>query len=343
MRFVLLVCVAGASLAAAAGAVPAYAPCPADAVRDGVPLVQCERSPPCVRWSYMTVEKCAELKRDESWPTYDEHVQRHGHWVSMRHVAHKHLQNKRLFIVGDSISNLWYRGLTCEAARHGLTVAGWSQDVMRLRQQVAAYPQDTWLGEPLPGQECVAFVETNTTLCLRGWHKFKASDMDANLALADVLLVNYALHYSNMEEYQADMRHMLEKMRDFNRLKHKLAAFRETSAQLFPETGAYTPGANKNADALCSPMKPEVMYTNFVWRQNEYVRSVADELGDVPVVPFYNVTLPRWNSLEQRYCEFEARRDNPDGACLDCTHLCTTPTFWAYQAHVLNELFERHL
>lgn len=321
----------------------AHAPCPPDAVRDGLPLVQCDRSPPCVRWSYMTVEKCAELKRDESWPTYDEHIRRNGHWASMRHLVHKHLQNKRLFIVGDSISNLWYRGLTCEAARHGLTVAGWSADLALLRHQVQAYAQDTWLGEPLPGQECVAFVETNTTLCLRGWHKFKASDTDANLALADVLLVNYALHYSNMGEYQTDMSALMAKMRDFNQRKRKLAVFRETSAQLFPNGGAYSPGAHKNADALCAPMNPSVMYDNFVWKQNEYVRSAARAAGDVPVLAFYNVTLDRWNSLEQRFCEFEARKSNPEGACLDCTHLCTTPTFWAYHVQALYELLEKHM
>lgn len=165
-------------LAATLCVASAHAPCPADAVHDGVPLVQCDRSPPCVRWSYMTIEKCAELKRDESWPTHDDRIQRLGHWVSMRHLATKYLLNKRVFIVGDSISNLWYRGLACEAARHGLTVTSDSPDLTKLRQQVAAYPADTWLGEPIPGRECVSFAETNTTLCLRGWHKFKASDTD---------------------------------------------------------------------------------------------------------------------------------------------------------------------
>jgi hypothetical protein len=129
----------------------------------------------------------------------------------------------------------------------------------------------------------------------------------------------------------------------FNQRKHKLAIFRETSAQLFPESGAYTPGANKNSDALCAPMSPDVAHDNFVARQNQFVHSSADELGNVPVMPFYNITLDRYNSLEQRFCEFDARRFNPEAACLDCTHFCATPTFWAYHVHVLHGVLEKFL
>ena len=30
---------------------------------------------------------------------------------------------------------------------------------------------------------------------VKGWHKYKHSDMEGQMALADVIVVNYALHY----------------------------------------------------------------------------------------------------------------------------------------------------
>ena len=56
--------------------------------------------------------------------------------------------------------------------------------------------------------------ETETFLVVKGWHKYKPSDMEGQMAMADVIVVNYALHYhgdeakklGTMEEYEIEMR-----------------------------------------------------------------------------------------------------------------------------------------
>jgi hypothetical protein len=95
------------------------------------------------------------------------------------------------------------------------------------------------------------------------------------------------------------------------------------------------------ATSECAPTPPEAAHDNWVFRQNALVRRAAATFG-VPVLSFYDETLPRWDMREEKFCEAEARRERPEAMCTDCTHLCCTPTFWAAQVHALSVHLAAH-
>lgn len=269
----------------------------------------------------------------------------------MRELLHEHVLGKTLMVVGDSITNLVYHGLVCEAARHGLTVTDDHPRLQAFVRQFSAVPKDQWVGEGAPHQYTYV-VETDSIIAHKGWAKSSHTDTAAFLSLADIVVVNYGLHYNQMEEYLDAMDQLFKQFKDFNAMPGKNALFREISAQAFENTGAYTPGADKVGGG-CAPT-PEAAFDNFVVQQNALVATLAHK-HQVPMLGFYNTTLPRWNSREERFCEFEGRRNNPEAVCLDCkhyfpaffliiyslsragTHLCWTPTLWAHEVNTLND------
>ena len=53
-----------------------------------------------------------------------------------------------------------------------------------------------------PPHSAYLLEETGTLFVSKGWHHWKESDMKAQMALADVILVNYAMHYYG--QFQGD-------------------------------------------------------------------------------------------------------------------------------------------
>ncbi len=142
----------------------------------------------------------------------------------------------------------------------------------RLAHLHAATHDGVWYGgEPEMPQ---VIRDTNTLVLPKGWHKWKQSDMAAMMTVADVIVVNYALHYHGppgqpemrMAEYEAEMRGLFTQLEAFGAQPGKAAVFRETGAQHFPGTGAYAgdqhahPGVAKGCH--CEAMTPEVMRNN---------------------------------------------------------------------------------
>jgi hypothetical protein len=308
-----------------------HAACPDDAWQDGLPFVQCDRTPPCVRWNWANPQRCSQMRLDRDWPTWDPWIHRNHSWANARELMQAHLKDKTLLLVGDSITNLVYHGLVCEVARHGLTVITSHQRLRDFELAFHAIPIDMWVGQGVPHQY-VYVEESNSIIAHKGWAKPSRTDTEALLSIADVVVINYGLHYHNMSEYAEDMDALLSQMRAFNEKQGKRALFREISAQAFDGTGSYVPGAERGAG--CAPTPPDKAYDNFVVQQNKLIHQIAREY-DVDVVPFYDTTLPRWNMREERFCEIEGRRNNPDTVCCDCTHLCVTPTLWAQEVDVL--------
>ena len=200
-----------------------------------------------------------------------------------------------------------------------------------------------WLGDA--SAELEVIPETGTLVVPKGWHKFKASDAAGYLSLADVVVVNYGLHYHGpeghpeltMSEYEAEMRKLFALLEGFAKLPGKAALFRETSAQHFEGTGSFSnmeqahPG--KGAACRCEKMAPEVEADNDITKMNAIVAKLAAECvaqacfgarSDAPhrhphvkVLPFYALTAPRFDMHEQGYCGFEQMQSAPDsdGSC----------------------------
>ena len=291
--------------------------CYEGAVVEGRPHVQCDRTPPCMRWSWLTPERCRARPRIEDWHPYvDPDLARNEeHWVSIRHLFRTHFQNKRVWLVADSIGNLVYSGLMCEVSRHKMHYSTHGRMMDEFRSQKYAA---TWY--PDPPYSADYFEDTNTTIMIqKGWHVYNRTDFTSILSLADVVLVNYALHYHDMDVYEESMKEMFQLLKDWS----GQAFFRETGPQFYALTGSYASHEQahpKNGDTSynCEAMPADVVWNNQIYRQNEIIRRLAPE--KVKIVPFYNLTLNRWKQLEGRYCQAEGRASGQmDSTCLDCT------------------------
>lgn len=290
------------------------------AVVDRRPHVQCDRAPPCIRWSWLTEQRCAERPRDEDWLPYsDPDLVRTTHWVPIRHLFHTKLRSKRVWVVGDSINNLVYSGLLCEAARHKMHYAIDQQMTTLFKSPEYA---STWF--PDAPYSAHYFPDTNTTLIQKGWHHYNRTDFTSILSLSDVVLVNYALHYHDMLEYEEKMKEMFQQLNEWP----GQAFFRETGPQFFENTGAYTRPNTGDSGYTCAPMTDNVVWNNQIHHQNEIVRRISPTR--VAIIPFYNLTLNRWRQMEGRYCQAEARASGEsESTCLDCTHFCFSPVLWS--------------
>lgn len=290
-----------------------YAKCPPDAVQNGLSHVQCDREPPCVRWSWLNPDKCKSMALDRSWPTYDPYIERRRDWHSMRDFLLHHAVGKNVILVGDSITSLFYNGFLCEAARSQLTLTVWGEGA---NPRLSNYSKNLFHGE---GHTTFHVRETDTIISRRGWAFYIPHEFEKYLAVADIVLVNFGLHYQNTEVYRRDMSAMFARLEAFNKQPGKLAVFRETPSQSFVGTGAYA-----GATAKCAPLGDDVVFTNTVYRQNEAASALGAHHG-VPTLHFYNLTVPRWNLREETFCAENGKRPG----CNDCTHLCASPTLYA--------------
>lgn len=338
--------VAALLLVTSCGAEHHHAPCPPDseAWRDGIPVVNCARSPPCVEETWTTVARCSGLRLDSSWPTWDPYLRRDPGWTSMRALLHDQARGKTLLVVGDSVARQSFAGLLCEASRHGLSLTTHGPRVHGWRERVAAVNASAWALEA-PGGD-VLYVHETDTLIARHWGSLREADTAGFLSIADIALVNFGLHYHDDEQYGAGVETLFRQLAAFNALPGKLAVFRETSMQAFYESGSYVAGAEKKT-SRCGPVPSAAAHDNEVWRLNQVARSAALR-HNVPLIGWYETTLMRWNMRHEKLCRVEAMAGRPDAssACAasncteacptDCTHLCATPTLWAHFAHLLS-------
>ena len=182
-----------------------------------------------------------------------------------------------------------------------------------------------WVADP--PAELFVVLETNTFLIPKGWHKYKRSDAAGFLALSDVVVVNYGLHYhapsgqppeAKYPIYEAAMGAMFDQLAAFASQPGKGALFRETSAQHFAGTGSYASDAQAHpkdagpAGCKCHPMNEDVLGDNDISRMNAIVRKLSEKTPPVGILPFYNITAPRFDMHEAGYCGFEQKRGSPE-------------------------------
>jgi hypothetical protein len=333
-----------------------------------LPDVQCAplRSPPCVHADWPTPARCRAWPRDEQWPTADAALRRpappEAPWATMAQLSRRFFANKTVMFVGDSVTIQLLAGLTCEAERTGLRLerghdAAQLSGAARaaheaLMRRIDAQPDAVWLGGR-PQFDSWA-PETNTTFVQKGWGHFSVNDTAANTAVADVLVVNYGLHYNPggkrdlATHYAADMARLFAMLDAWAAAgEGRVALFRETGAQAFPRTGAFEAAqeaARTGAEHIsmnwsypCEPMSAHVTRRNLVMERNAVVVRLGAAAARVRVVPWYADTARRWAQHVGRRCQFRkqaAGQLRPDH-CADCTHFCWTPLLYARAAHDL--------
>lgn len=280
------------------------------------------------------------------------------------------LANKSVVFVGDSINNLIFRASLCEAAKefatvvdlkafHSVTDSETRQEmasklkhfhstVLELMEKHDLSTGPLWLGGQPSDAHYVA--ETRTTIFVKGWHKWQRSDMAGVMALADVVVVNYALHYAgNTSEYEEHMPQMFQQLSEWVTANPgKLALFRETGADhanvkegepgySFTEDEVGHPSADVVKGCHCQQRPAEEQARHSAPLMNSFIKGLLPRFPHIGYIPFYDLTLPRHDSHEAGYCAFDVLRDqkrDPSRAkegppyCCDCTHYCYTPPLW---------------
>jgi hypothetical protein len=357
----------------------------------GLPDVQCWRQPaPCVHADYITLPRCRAWRADADWPTADGVLSRpapgEAPWTSMAELTRRLFAHKTVVFMGDSINTQLVAGLTCEAERTGLALqraedgpeaaAAAARHEARVKAAEAA-GESNGTAPWRPGSPIFeAFApETNTTFVCKGWGHFYADDFRALLRVADVLVVNFGLHYSrsgrhNFSAYAADMAAAVAAMDAWAAQGGgRVALFRETSAQTFKRTGAFVTHAAAAVagvagawwDYPCAAMTADMAAHNAVATRNAIVDAALSRAVHVRRLPFYNLTAAHAAQYVGRRCQFSRavprcrtvraslnetelaaaarcqreREATPFVPCADCTHLCWTPLLYARLAHDL--------
>lgn len=344
-----------AAVAACLGAVAATTPLcldgawlevPRGAVERGesTPHVMCGRTPACVVHTHLSRKLCASRPRPDDWPG--------GAGGSSSAVVRllEALRERTLVFVGDSITEGVWDWLVCDSHREGLRsvrlddaergtgrgridahVQSLRDPVMRAR---ASAFWEAWFGAswgkeglPLPmDTRVLAFPAARALLVFSKTHRFIERHMAALLTVGDVFVVNYGLHYdmASASTYSSDMSRLAELSAS------RLVLFRETSAQHFRGTGAYTTWSQAHTHGekcACEAATAATEAGNTVQQLNEIARRQLSAV--VTFLPFYNYTVQHHALHEEDYCAYESALKRSQGCC-DCSHYCYTPHMSEY-------------
>jgi len=153
---------------------------------------------------------------------------------------------------------------------------------------------------------------------------------------ADVIVLNWGLHYQKMSDYESDLRAAFDVLNEHASAPGKAILFQETGAQHFKASDArgYSTGEwesrDKGADKLCTCKPIEDFNVNV---RNRVLREVlsSGRYPNVVQLPFYELTRPRWR------WHFGNCTQRPNGwnyyTCCDCTHFCFSPAMWHTHLH----------
>eukprot|EP00898_Chlorokybus_atmophyticus_P006165 jgi/Chlat1/654/Chrsp103S01054 len=301
---------------------------------------QCDRSPPCLNLGFFfkwpaDYSVCRSLPKVTDWPTYDPYEKDTASQRSAKDIAQL-LPNRTVLYLGDSVSYQVYYSTICSLAR----ADAWAEH----------HPQEGELKSALY-KAGAAWAQVNyapesaTTFLFARVSVYNEGIVSNMLALADVIHVNYGLHYTQQtsEDYVFDVTKLFQQLNQFAANPSKLALFRETSAQHFPASGAFDKSnpAHKS-DCMCEQLSKAAKADNYIMRQNSVVHWLAYRHPNVKVVPFYERTSVRHN-MHFQMCDPNRKKDTraADSGCCDCTHYCWTPQLWnAVMADVYNALTE---
>ena len=159
-------------------------------------------------------------------------------------------------------------------------------------------------------------------------------EVAAAVATADVVLINWGLHYQKMDEYREALTQAFDVFEKHAATPGRAVVFQETGAQHFKASDrrGYGTGEwehrDKSADTHCTCSAIEDFNVNV---RNAVLWGVLDGAGrtkypHLHILPFYNLTRPRYR------WHFGNCTQRPNGwnyyTCCDCTHFCYSPNMW---------------
>ena len=265
-----------------------------------------------------------------------------------------YIRGHTLWVVGDSISQEFMRGLQC------FMMEFWDMSVHDIRGEYLEAPELEDMRERVPGGWCVVLPEGSRLCHLRinfpGELVRLLPDYERlTMKHSDTVIFNVGLWLNDVETYTREMQ---EFATYYHEHKKRLPFFlwRDSSVQHFN-----TPVGNYFTDPVswdCLPLGTllggvgsiTVDDTNIIHRntgpeelelileggwRNKAARPMMEELG-IPLVETWNKTLPVWK-YHHHYHE------NPDHN--DCTHWCHPSPYqmWIYDTLlVLRATFPQH-
>jgi len=271
------------------------------------------------------IQRCRNWRVDGDWPTFEPHLVREatkpqpcGFWETLERFS-----NRTFWIHGDSIQLQLCDAALCSLMRDGVAPAP-------VRQQ-----QPLWMRQ-LSARTGLNFITTTlpngARLMCSGIGVYQQEQVDIILESVDVALLNFGLHYNKAPAIRSMLESVMASLGRWQRARpqHRLALWREASAQHFPG-GSYALGNDKpppGTPCQCFALPQEgdsVVSGNL----NQVARKLEGRISrtyGVRVVPFFSLSAPRYDMHRRHICSYF--RQKTVGICCDCTHFCYTPLFW---------------
>lgn len=283
--------------------------------------------------------KCAQWTHDEDWPTHEPFLKRPlglgGIWETLLQL----LPNQTMWLHGDSITTQLCEAAFCSLARShvvpqpALCTVGARHPLTPPCHDIDALARASGM------QMRAALLPNGARLVCSAvgvLEREKIAMVLDRLPSISVAIFNYGLHYHSKENFVAMLDTLFGLLSTWAKAKPgRVPLYRENSAQHF-KGGSWTPGAHKPPPGTacnCEPLAARDAMSNLervAANQNivfnEIARAKAAASGAVAVVPFFNLTAPRFNMHRRHFCSFSNQLKI--GSCCDCTHLCYTPLFW---------------
>eukprot|EP00898_Chlorokybus_atmophyticus_P004742 jgi/Chlat1/5269/Chrsp33S05099 len=338
----LLLLLLAALATVAASAEPPHAPC--EPVPEGSkPTIQCQRNPSCIRHNHFfpfhVYDWCKDWKQDSDWPTWDPYLTRTPSMRTMGDIA-EIMGNKVLLILGDSIDWLMYTAAICGLSRANHL----SKDSARREQY---FLQGSEVAKKVPGSWVTSYttIPHDGVVLFSRLDKLNAEVIQGFMEFVDILIVNFGLHYKpeEFDSFVEDTAMLGKMLHEYSSQPGKIGLMRELGAQHFYGTGAFNRTDPRHFGALgvcqCFPMDDAVAHTNLVQKQNRVIHEVAFYLNNFHMLPFYEVTSPRYDMHEEKYCLWNKGEGQE---CCDCSHYCYVPVFWDAVFTDLYNIIEQH-
>ena len=191
------------------------------------------------------------------------------------------------------------------------------------------------------GNSCVHYVTIGTYTDLHTHTADRARKIvEDAFAQADEVHINIGLHYplhyevGQVDGYKEDVAQVFEIMQR-SAVEGKRAIWWETAAQHFPaEDGSGMYEGWEKADAkgrcFCMPVSDRSPR-----HTNTRTLLASGNFPDLRVMPYFSLTLPRFDLHHEVFCTNERTLQ-----CCDCTHFCYTIPHWEHVFATLRDVIE---
>ena len=237
------------------------------------------------------------------------------------------LPNRTILLMGDSVMEQFYNTLQCFLRREDIELPNDAQFLSWVQSTAPLWRMGKRKKPPKLPQR----ARGNTRLLYARVTTYQPDEVLAAVGTADVIILNWGLHYQRMPDYRTDLEAALTVLNKVAGQPGKAVLFSETGAQHFKASDArgYTTGEwenrDKGADKFCTCKPIEDFNVNV---RNRVLREAlaTGKFPHIRTLPFYELTRPRWR------WHFGNCTQRPNGwnyyTCCDCTHFCFSPAMW---------------